>query len=78
MNKVQLRFLKEANSSEAQKLLTAWEKDFIDSLGKKSVSYELTEKQNNVLNEIHNKVFNVANPAPAKAPRRHEKTRNEN
>lgn len=54
MNKVQTQIIKEA-TDQCDKL-TAWEVAFIDGLIDRRDDYELSDKQNAVLNRIGNKM----------------------
>jgi len=54
MNKVQIQIIKEA-MDQCDKL-TDWEVAFIDSIADYDERYEFTEKQNEVLNRIGNKM----------------------
>lgn len=56
MNKVQIKFIQDAMDNEDK--LTSWEWDFINNLADKSEDYELSEKQNAILNRIQGKVIN--------------------
>lgn len=53
MNKVQIQFIKEALDQEHE--LNDWESQFINDLADKGDDYELSEKQNEVLNRIQRK-----------------------
>ena len=55
MNGVQTSIVKQAMDSP--ELLTEWEHDFVDSLSKRDPSYELSEKQNETLNRILQKLI---------------------
>ena len=54
MNKVQIQIIKEA--MEQCDKLTDWEVAFIDGIADRREDYELSEKQNAVLNSIGNKM----------------------
>lgn len=54
MNRVQIKFIKDAMESDY--LLSEWEFNFINDLAGKDEDYELSEKQNSILNRISNKV----------------------
>ncbi len=54
MNKVQAAFIIEALDNEDK--LTDWEWDFVYSLADLPEEKELSDKQNEVLNRIHNKI----------------------
>lgn len=54
MNRVQTHFVKDALDNEDE--LTSWEWDFINSLADKDDDYELSEKQNEILNRIQRKI----------------------
>jgi len=54
MNRVQIQIIKEALDSP--ELLSEWEHEFIDSLADKPDNYELSEKQNSILNRIGSKM----------------------
>lgn len=53
MNRIQIKFIKDAIEDPSE--LSEWEYDFIDSLAGKEESYELSEKQNHILNRISQK-----------------------
>ena len=55
MNKVQIKFIKDALDQEEN--LSEWEGKFINDLAEKSDRYELTKKQNEVLNRIQRKLL---------------------
>lgn len=54
MNRVQIQIIKEA--IEYSHLLSDWEFDFINDLAVKDDDYELSEKQNSILNKIGSKM----------------------
>lgn len=54
MNRVQLKFVEDAEQNGH--LLTQWEQTFIDDLSRKDEGYELSEKQNEILNRISRKL----------------------
>lgn len=54
MNKVQIKFIKDALDQPEK--LTDWEYDFINDIAEKEQNYELTEKQNKILNRIQSKL----------------------
>ncbi len=54
MNRIQKRFIKDAIDQPEN--LTDWENNFISDLAEKPDSYELSEKQNAVLNKISQKL----------------------
>lgn len=54
MNRVQIQIIKEA--LHADLVLTEWEFDFINDLADKGDDYELSEKQNHILNRIGSKM----------------------
>jgi phenolic acid decarboxylase len=54
MNKVQIRFIKDAMDQPEK--LSEWENNFIDDLSEKEDDYELSDKQNSVLNRIQGKL----------------------
>lgn len=54
MNRVQIRFIKDALDQPEK--LSDWENQFISDLAEKPESYELSEKQNAVLNRIQRKL----------------------
>ena len=54
MNRVQKRFVKDAMDMDHK--LSEWEFNFINDLAEKDDSYELSEKQNEVLNRIQRKI----------------------
>lgn len=53
MNRVQKKFIKDA--IEDPEPLTEWEYDFINDIANKDDDYELSEKQNHILNRISQK-----------------------
>ena len=57
MNKVQRKFIIDA--LEYSDHLSEWENEFINNLSERKDDYELTEKQNKVLNRIADKVNNI-------------------
>lgn len=57
MNKIQARFIKDAMEYEDH--LSEWESQFINSLAEKPDDYELTDKQNDILNRIADKVNQI-------------------
>ena len=54
MNRVQIQIIKEAIDQPEN--LSDWEADFIDGIACKDSDYELSEKQNAVLNRIGSKM----------------------
>lgn len=54
MNRVQLKFIEDALENDYH--LTAWECDFITDLADEDEDYELSDKQNVVLNSISQKL----------------------
>lgn len=54
MNKIQTKFILDAMDSED--ILTSWERDFINDLAVKPESYQLGQKQNEILNRISQKI----------------------
>lgn len=54
MNRVQKKFICDALDNEHD--LTEWESRFINDLADKPDDYELSEKQNEILNRISQKV----------------------
>ena len=54
MNRVQERFILDALDQPEK--LTEWEYDFINNLAEKDKDYELSEKQNAILNRIQRKL----------------------
>lgn len=54
MNRIQKQFIKDA-MDEPEKL-TDWENEFIDNLADRDDDYELSDKQNAVLNRISQKL----------------------
>lgn len=54
MNKVQIKFINDAMDNDH--LLSEWEFNFINDLAQKDEDYELSEKQNAVLNRIIDKI----------------------
>lgn len=57
MNRVQIKFIKDALDHEDH--LTDWESQFINDLAVKPDDYELSDKQNAVLNRISDKVNRI-------------------
>jgi len=53
MNNIQKRFINDA--IEDPEPLTEWEYDFIQSIADKEGDFELSEKQNHILNRISQK-----------------------
>lgn len=54
MNRVQKKFVLDALDQEHK--LSAWESDFINDLAELPDDYELSEKQNHILNRIQGKL----------------------
>lgn len=54
MNRVQIRFIKDALDQPEK--LSDWENNFINDLAEKPEGYELSEKQNAMLNRIQGKL----------------------
>lgn len=54
MNRVQKRFVKDALDQPEK--LSEWENQFISDLAEKPDDYELSDKQNDVLNKIQRKL----------------------
>lgn len=54
MNRVQIKFIKDAIDQDYK--LTEWEFNFVNDLASKDETYELSDKQNEVLNRISNKL----------------------
>lgn len=54
MNRVQKRFVKDAMDQPYK--LSEWENKFIDDLSEKEDDYELSEKQNSILNRTQGKL----------------------
>lgn len=54
MNRVQIQFIKDALDQPEE--LTDWENEFINSLADRPDDYELSEKQNEILNRIQRKL----------------------
>lgn len=54
MNRVQKKFILDA--LDQPESLTDWENQFINDLAEKDSDYELSEKQNSVLNRISQKL----------------------
>lgn len=54
MNRVQRQFVKDAIEYEHK--LTEWEAKFINDLAERGDDYELSEKQNSILNRISQKL----------------------
>jgi len=54
MNRVQKKIIKEALDSP--EILDKWEYDFINNIAEKDDSYELSAKQNSIINRIGNRI----------------------
>lgn len=54
MNRVQRKFISDALDQEHK--LTPWESDYINNIAEKEDDYELSEKQNEILNRIQGKL----------------------
>jgi hypothetical protein len=54
MNRVQIKFIEDAMDNPHH--LTEWEQEFVHTLARKPDDYELSEKQNSVLNRISRKL----------------------
>jgi len=54
MNRIQIKFIEDALDQDRN--LTAWECDFIENLSNRPESYELSDKQNDTLNRISQKL----------------------
>jgi len=54
MNRVQIKFINDAQDQPEK--LTDWEWDFIGNLAEKDEAYQLSEKQNAILNRIQRKL----------------------
>lgn len=54
MNKVQKRFIKDALDAEHK--LNGWEIGFINSLADKDDDYKISDDQNEILNQISQKI----------------------
>ncbi len=54
MNRVQIRFVKDALDQEDK--LSEWEAKFVNDLAEKGDDYELSDKQNAALNKIQRKL----------------------
>jgi len=54
MNRVQIKFIEDALDQDHK--LTAWECDFISDISDRGDDYELSEKQNEILNRIQRKL----------------------
>lgn len=54
MNRVQWKFVQDALENDHK--LSAWEQDFVSDLDDRGEDYELSDKQNAVLNRISQKV----------------------
>lgn len=54
MNRIQTKFVSDAMDYEER--LTEWELQFINDLADKPENYELSDKQNSVLNRISQKI----------------------
>jgi len=50
MNRVQIQIIKEAMDSPEK--LSNWEFDFVNDIAKKGDDYELSDKQNHIVNRI--------------------------
>jgi len=57
MNGFQLRLLEDCVNSAAYGNLSDWEEEFIESLSGKPENYELSDKQNAVLNKISSRIL---------------------
>lgn len=57
MNRVQIKFIKDALVYEDH--LTEWESKFINDLASKPEGYNLSDKQNQILNRIIDKVNRI-------------------
>jgi len=57
MNRVQIKFIKDALEYEDH--LNEWEQQFINNLAEKDESYQLSDKQNEILNRIIDKVNRI-------------------
>lgn len=55
MNGMQRKIIDKAMDNDRE--LTTWECEFIDDLNDKDDDYELSDKQNSVLNRIQDKVY---------------------
>lgn len=55
MNKVQIKFVKDALDQLEQ--LSEWEIEFISDIADRGDDYELSEKQNKILNRIQGKLL---------------------
>lgn len=54
MNKIQIKFITEALDQEER--LSEWESSFINDLAEKPEGYDLSDKQNEILNRIQRKL----------------------
>ena len=54
MNRVQIKFINDAQEQEYS--LSEWEAGFINDLADKPENYELSDKQNEILNRIQKKL----------------------
>lgn len=54
MNRLQIQIVKEALDSP--ELLSEWEVDFINDIADKGDDYELSDKQNSIINRIGSKM----------------------
>lgn len=54
MNRIQIKFIVDALDRED--VLSEWEWDFINDLADKPEDYELSDKQNSILNRISQKI----------------------
>lgn len=57
MNKVQIKFIQEALDNDD--VLTEWEGRFINDMADKPETFELSEKQNEILNRIQKKLHTM-------------------
>ncbi len=54
MNRIQRKIIKDALDEEHR--LTDWESEFVNNLAMRDDDYELSEKQNSILNRIGSKL----------------------
>lgn len=54
MNRVQIQIIKEAIDSPEK--LSDWEDEFVNDIAEKGDDYELSEKQNSIVNRIGSKM----------------------
>jgi hypothetical protein len=57
VNRIQKKFV--CDALEYEHVLSEWESQFVNDLAEKKDEYELSEKQNSILNRISQKVNNA-------------------